>query len=116
MKFVHGEDYARIKSRTLNHNLLSRMNDSMDAQGYNLEAFYKLKPLLGSSVMMENVPPGFNERFWELFDSEVTFVREKKKTLDEALLTIETEGQAIWDQAAKEEELRKEKEKEKEGE
>ncbi|GAA0137494.1 hypothetical protein YSY43_43350 [Paenibacillus sp. YSY-4.3] len=103
VKFINGEDYARIKSRTINNGLLSRMDYSTEYHGHSLEKFYKLKPKLDDSIIMYDTPPGVSNELFKLSERELMLVLDKKTTLDEALQTIESEGQALLDQAKREE-------------
>ncbi|MNW42189.1 Maltose-binding periplasmic protein precursor [compost metagenome] len=104
VKFINGEKYAKIKSRTLNAGLLSRMNVSLQFDGHSLEAFYKLEPKMSNSTIMTNVP-GFNyTQYLELQNREIGLVMEKKKSLEEALRTMQEEGQASIDLAKRNEE------------
>lgn len=114
LKFVNGEDYARIKSRTLNNGLLSRMGFNKEYDGNSLDVFYKLKPKLGESNysrLAEKIPNDFYQQYQPILDREIGLVEQKKKSLDEALKTIEAEGQAVLDKSVKEKEANKGKDK-----
>ncbi|MGG4555542.1 ABC transporter substrate-binding protein [Paenibacillus humicus] len=102
IKFINGEDYARIRSRTINNGLLSRMDYSKEFHGHSLEKFYMLKPKLGDGIIMYDAPPGVANELFKLSEREMMLVLDKKKTLDEALQTIESEGQAALEQAKSE--------------
>ncbi|MNJ62509.1 hypothetical protein D3C77_583520 [compost metagenome] len=99
IKFINGETYAKIKSRTLNNQLLSRMNVSMQPKGYDLDAYYKLEPQMSDNIIMENVTGFGYTDYLNLQNREIALVREGKKSLDEALRTIQEEGQAMIDRA-----------------
>ncbi|WP_331848729.1 ABC transporter substrate-binding protein [Paenibacillus haidiansis] len=105
LKFVNGEQFAKVKSRSLNNGLLSRMGISKEYDGVNLDVFYTLKPNLdGTSSMDSNKIPGdFLSQYQPIVDRELKLVEEKKKTIEEALQTIEQEGQAVLNKAVKDE-------------
>lgn len=105
IKFVNGEEYAKIKSRTLNGGLMSRMGVSNEYDGVSLDVFYKLKPKVDSesSQDYEKIPTDFYSQYQPILDRELKLVQDKKKSIDEALQTVEQEGQAVLDKAVKEE-------------
>lgn len=103
IKFISGEDFAKIKSRTLNNGLLSRMGYNTEYDGHSLEAFYKLKPKLSSDMYSrtDSIPVEFYSQYQQILDRELALVQEKKKSLDEALKTMEQESQTALDKAIK---------------
>lgn len=104
VKFINSEKYAKIKSRTLNDGLLSRMNVSLQFDGHSLDAFYKLEPKMSNSIIMEHVPGLNYDQYLALQNREIGLVMEKKKSLEEALRMIQEEGQASIDLAKRREE------------
>lgn len=117
LKFINGEDFAKVKSRTLNNGLLSRMGYSKEFDGHSLEVFYKLKPKLSEDMYAraDKIPTEFYSAYQPIVDREINLVMEKKKSLDEALQTIQEEGQAALDKAVKDKEANKGKEGENTG-
>ncbi|MGZ7445330.1 ABC transporter substrate-binding protein [Paenibacillus sp. TH7-28] len=109
LKFVNGEEYAKVKSRTLNNGLLSRTNVMKDYEGQSLDAFYKLKPADNSSGYMglSDAPDSFFQQFQQIKDRELDLVQKGSKSIDEALEKIQADGQAALDKAYKEEEAKK---------
>ncbi|RRJ62182.1 extracellular solute-binding protein [Paenibacillus oralis] len=104
IKFVNGEEFAKVKSRTLNGGTLSRMGVQKEFNGVNLDVFYKLKPKVDNdSDNYDKIPESFHEQYRTIFDREIKLVQEKKKSIDEALQTVQDEGQAVLDKAVKEE-------------
>ncbi|MBU5441638.1 extracellular solute-binding protein [Paenibacillus sp. MSJ-34] len=102
LKFVNGEDYARVKSRSMNGDLMSRMGFMKDDNGQSLDVFYALTPKLNRNDMnSRKVPTEFRGQFQSLMSEEIALVQENKKSLDEALKTIQEKGQAALDQALK---------------
>ncbi|WP_019635726.1 ABC transporter substrate-binding protein [Paenibacillus fonticola] len=115
IKFVNGEQFAKIKSRSLNNGLLSRMGYSTEYNGHDLQAFYKLKPAPNDYTGMQKIPNEFYMKFQPILESEMKQVEEKKKSLDEALAKVEAEGQVALDEAVKEQEAKKKEEEAKKG-
>ncbi|MEF2968173.1 extracellular solute-binding protein [Paenibacillus sp. M1] len=109
LKFINGEDFARIKSRTMNNGILSRMGFNKDYDGHSLEVFYKLKPKLSndSYERMEKIPMEFYQEYQQILDREMALVEKKSKSIDEALQAVEQEGQAALDKAVKDKEAKK---------
>lgn len=102
LKFVNGEDYARVKSRSMNGDLMSRMGFMKDDNGQSLDVFYALKPKLNRNDMnSRKIPTEFRGQFQSLMSEEIAQVQENKKSLDEALKTIQEKGQAALDKAVK---------------
>jgi multiple sugar transport system substrate-binding protein len=109
IKFVNGEEFAKVKSKTLNNGLPTREGISKEYNGISLEAFYKLKPkmALDSDNELTSIPSSFYEKYQPIMEREIKLLEENKKTVDEALNTIQTEAQAALDQAFKDEEAQK---------
>ncbi|MBP1907183.1 multiple sugar transport system substrate-binding protein [Paenibacillus turicensis] len=109
VKFVNGEEFAKIKSKTLNNGLPTREGISKEYKGISLEAFYKLKPkmALDSDNELTSIPSSFYEKYQPIMAREIKLLEENKKTVDEALNTIQTEAQAALDQAFKDQEAEK---------
>lgn len=102
IKFINGTEYAKVKSRTMNNGLLSRMGFSNEFDGHNLDVFYKLKPTFdNNSRNMDKIPMDFYAQYQPILDREIALVKDKSKSIDEALKAIEEEGQVILDQAVK---------------
>ncbi|RCX18987.1 multiple sugar transport system substrate-binding protein [Fontibacillus phaseoli] len=103
IKFVNGDEYAKIKSRTMNDGVLSRMGATKEYDGISLEPFYKLKPMFDNSNQnMDKIPGEFYQKYQPIVSREMDLVQKKSKSIDEALRTIEQEGQAQLDIAVKE--------------
>lgn len=103
IKFINGEQYAKIKSRSMNDGLLSRMGMTKEYSGINLDAFYKLKPQIDDSVstVEDKIPVEFYSQYYSIYSREIGLVESKEKSVDEALKTIEEEAQVALDQALK---------------
>jgi multiple sugar transport system substrate-binding protein len=109
IKFVNSEEFAKIKSRTLNNGLSTREGISKEYKGISLEAFYKLKPKIALDNVKEtmSIPSSFYKKYQPILERETKLLEENKKTIDEALNTIQTEAQAALDQAFNDEKAQK---------
>ncbi|TYA11309.1 extracellular solute-binding protein [Paenibacillus faecis] len=109
LKFVNGEKFAKVKSRSMNNGFLSHMGIAKEYDGVNLDVFYKLKPSLDGASSLDNdkIPRDFYAQYQPIVDRELKLVEEKKKSIEEALQTIEQEGQVVLDKAVKEEAAKK---------
>ncbi|MOA45367.1 hypothetical protein D3C78_1677600 [compost metagenome] len=86
----------------MNSGLLSRMGFSNEFDGHSLDVFYKLKPTFDNvSRNMDKIPMDFYAQYQPIVDREIALVKDKSKSIDEALKIIEEEGQVILDQAVK---------------
>lgn len=105
IKFINGEKFAKVKSRTMNGGLLSRMNVTKEFNGMNLDVFYKLKPSLSNdrSEDYTKIPEAFSMEYYGILTREIQLAQDKKKSIDEALQTVESEAQALLDKAIKDE-------------
>ncbi|MNO15419.1 putative ABC transporter substrate-binding protein YesO [compost metagenome] len=102
IQFYNGVDYAKSRSGSFSGYSLSRMEDSQEYQEHRLDAFYKLKPNLDSPPRLE--PKGIpfdNQKYSIIVTSEIKQVLNNKKTLDKALISIQTQVQASLDQVMK---------------
>ncbi|AZK48948.1 ABC transporter substrate-binding protein [Paenibacillus lentus] len=99
LKFVNGEQFAKIKSRSLNNGLLSRMGILEEIGGVSLDVFYKLQLKLDRTSTLDHnkIPGDFYPQYQPIVDRELKLAEEKKKSIEEALQTIEEEGQAVLD-------------------
>lgn len=109
LKFVNGEEYAKVKSRTIDTAVLSRMVGNREYDGVSLEAFYKLKPDLDGNRAQDEakIPNDFYDPYQQIVDREIKLVEENKKSIEEALQIIEQESQAVLDKAVKVESTKK---------
>lgn len=110
IKFVNGEDYARVKSRS-DSNMMSRMGFNKDYEGQSLDPFYALKPKVSKSYRSwDKLPDNFYSDYNTIKSKEIDLVKNNKKTLDEALKTIQAEAQVALDKGLKDKEANKGKE------
>ncbi|MGV2966982.1 ABC transporter substrate-binding protein [Paenibacillus sp. AGC30] len=107
IKYFNGDDYANeyYKPKNSNNSIgapLSRM--IKEYSGYKMDAFYKLKPNLDSSItsyVLMNKSPNFELRFRSIVLKELTQVVNGKKTLDKATAAIQSNTQAVADKLKK---------------
>lgn len=108
VKFYNGVDYAKSISELPLTNSLTRMDYSKEYKGISLAAFYKLKPNLESSRYLQPKGSPFNNsQYSMILQSEVKQVISNKKTLDKALVSIQTQVQKSIDDAVKKQKAKK---------
>ncbi|MMZ65702.1 hypothetical protein D1872_281260 [compost metagenome] len=85
------------------------MGYSTEFNGISLDVFYKLKPKLDQKyyTRAEKIPQNFQAQYDQIVEREIGLVQDKKKSLDDALKTIEEEGQVLLDKTVKEKEENK---------
>ncbi|MNN36695.1 hypothetical protein D3C81_1506000 [compost metagenome] len=94
----------------MNNGLLSRMGFSKEYDGQSLDVFYKLKPSPEDNYRdMSKIPTEFYTQYQPVVERELGLVKDKSKSLDEALKTIQDEGQVLLDKAVKEQAEKKQK-------
>lgn len=96
VKYVNSDDYAAIKARVFNSNLLTRMDHYSESR---LQAFYKLDPLMVDYSRKADIPDTFTERFNALTSTEMSKAARKEISLEEALDNVSKTGQALLDKA-----------------
>ncbi|WP_227011428.1 hypothetical protein [Paenibacillus lutimineralis] len=105
IKYVCGEDYARVSSKSNElllgqQLLLSRSGFMTDYEGTSLEPFYQLRSKwLRRSDDWYKLPDQFFNDFATILSRELELVEKGQKSLDEAIGTVRSEAQAVLDQA-----------------
>jgi len=94
IKYINGEEVAKLESKTLTVDIPARKAYAQKKDELNVEPFFALKPAV-RSWNAKKWPEGFGKPFSELFSEQLEEVRDGKKTLDDALKTIQNEGQKI---------------------
>jgi multiple sugar transport system substrate-binding protein len=103
VKYIHGNEYARIKTET-QRQLFTRVEYSQRAYGVNLEPFYALKLSDASfNIGYIQLPRDFRLAFRSLVQSEIAAAFNGSKSIEDALNTIQNEGQAALDKALQQE-------------
>lgn len=105
IKYVNGEECAKVKSKSISQSLLSRMGYSEEYKGIDLEPFYKLKPKLDreSRRVWDMIPKSFYPQYQPILNRELQLVQANKKSIEEALQTVQKESQVVLDMLLKEE-------------
>lgn len=94
IKYANSEEVAKAKSKS-SPELLTRFENMKELYGYDIEAFYKLKPI-GNYYRSDYLPDEFYEEFMSLGNEEISKVIQGTNTLEDALITIEKTGQSIF--------------------
>ncbi|SDF88346.1 multiple sugar transport system substrate-binding protein [Fontibacillus panacisegetis] len=100
VKFVNGEEFATINSRTTTNNIPTRTDYVFNPEGKRMEAFFsnlKMNRTLVSHSYYENIPISFLNAFHGIVESELKAAAVGVKTIDEALVSIEERGQQQLD-------------------
>ncbi|MFC4305238.1 ABC transporter substrate-binding protein [Cohnella boryungensis] len=93
IKFINGEEWAKLKSKSSSV-LLTRFENMKEMYGYNIEAFYKLKPN-GRFYNSDGLPDAFYKEFNAFGNDEIFKVIQGTSTIEDALIAIEKNGQVI---------------------
>lgn len=103
LKFMQGDKVASKLARRPDHGIPSRMGQTSDYYGINLDGFHHLTSLPlshyyddpDSSIITDE----FKEKYGKITNRELTQVEESRKSLDDALQTIQRDAQAALDEA-----------------
>ncbi|MDU5145718.1 MAG: ABC transporter substrate-binding protein [Paenibacillus dendritiformis] len=120
VKFVNGPEMAKAASRSMDGNLPTRNQFMKEIDGKSTEAFYALRPKAKYESMWGGpdveVPSEFYSDFRTILDKELRAVIDNKKTVDEAVAAIQSEGEAALQKGREAEKARKEAEQKAKGE
>lgn len=99
IKFVNGEEFAKMKSKTSGFVPSTRTDFIYNPEGKRMEAFYVLKPRdKWMPYEYYSAPPkGFFAGMEGIINSELKAVTAGAKTLDEAMASMEERGQRLLD-------------------
>ena len=101
IRYVHSDDFARVKAKTFNGQFPVRKSYFNDQEGRNMAAFYLLKPSQASLYAnMDDLPGDFYMQYYTAGNEEFQAVMEDRKTVREALASLRTRLQAVMDAAA----------------
>jgi multiple sugar transport system substrate-binding protein len=100
IRYIHSDDYARVKSKTFIGQFPVRTKYIRDEEGRNMAAFYLLKPS-GTNLYagFEDLPQDFFMQYYSIGSEEMKLVMDDQKTVAEALASMQTRLQAALDQA-----------------
>jgi len=110
VKYINSDGFAKLKSKSNRGNLLSRTEFNADVDGRSMEPFYKLEPKANTYNEYRKAPVKFFSALTDIMKPEIDAVLKDKKTLEEALKTIQEKGQEELLKAKKEAEKAAEKE------
>ncbi|GJM75384.1 sugar ABC transporter substrate-binding protein [Paenibacillus macerans] len=103
LKFMQGDKVASKLARRPDHGIPSRMGQTSDYYGINLDGFYHLTSLPLSNYYDDPdssiITDEFKEKYGKITYREWTQVEESRKSLDDALQTIQRDAQAALDEA-----------------
>lgn len=97
--YIHSEDFARVHSKIpYSHLLQSRTSFIPDISGVSMEPFYMLEPS-NSIDPLYGAPLGFNQTIMLIIEDELQDVIDNHKTLEAAIINMETRAQEALVQA-----------------
>ncbi|WP_159881448.1 ABC transporter substrate-binding protein [Paenibacillus puerhi] len=105
LKYINGEEMARLMANIDQGAMSARTAFVKEREGRSLEPFYMLKIDENSLYKgMEKVPGNFFMEFTQLGTTEVQAVVDGKKSVDEALKTLQEQGQQMLTKSIQEKE------------
>jgi len=102
VKYINSDAFAKLKSKSSYGNLMSRTKHNPDKDGRSMEPFYKLEPKANTNSEYTKAPTKFFGAFSALVKQEVDDVLADKKSVEEALQTIQQKGEEELVKARKE--------------
>jgi len=93
VKYANSADYAQLRSNSNRGDLFSRTEFNRPQDGREMDAFFKLEPKADLRSEFKNLPQGLDWMVMEIMSKELTAVAEDKKTLDEAIESMQEEAQ-----------------------
>ena len=100
ISYIHGDDYARVKSKVFNGRFPVRTAYIRDEEGRNMAAFYALKPSGHNWIAgFSDLPTEFYMHYYTISTEEMQAVMNDEKTVREALADMQTRLQAALDEA-----------------
>jgi len=99
IRYIHSDEYARVKSKMFNGQFPVRTKYIQDEEGKNVAAFYALKPLdTNLYAGLDDLPQEFFSQYYMIGREEMQAVTDDRKTVAEALASMQTRLQAALDQ------------------
>jgi len=96
VKYINGEEAASMNAPN-SPMLSSRPAFKREIEGKNVNAFYALAP--NPIAMHQRLPASFDKAFAQLADREIRRIVREEIGVEEALATLEAEGQRLLEQA-----------------
>ncbi|MCM3274113.1 ABC transporter substrate-binding protein [Paenibacillus elgii] len=112
VKYINSEEMAKLLTKSEDGAMLSRTAYAKEREGRSMEPFYMLKMSENSLYKNYNKIPYefFYKPFNELAGTEIQSVIEGKKSVDDALKTMQEKGQEIYIKAKQEQDAKNAKE------
>lgn len=112
VKYINSDEMAKLQSKSEDGAMLSRTAYVKEREGRSMEPFYMLKMSENNLFKNYNKIPYefFYQPFNELAGTEIQSVIEGKKSVDDALKTIQEKGQEIYIKAKQEQDAKNAKE------
>ncbi|PYI53802.1 extracellular solute-binding protein [Paenibacillus flagellatus] len=98
VRYFNGTEAAKVSQKT-SEALPTRTAFAKTKDGRSLEPFYMLKPVKQDASSYAVMPGPFYQPFETLVIREIDEAVKGRKTIEEAVQTIQTEGQTLLDQA-----------------
>lgn len=102
LKFMQGNEVASKLAKRPDHGIPSRMGQTSDYYGINLDGFYHLTSVQQGGYVddpKEIIPDEFYEKYEEITYRELNQVEKSRKSFDEVLQTIQRDAQVALDEA-----------------
>ncbi|MNI23742.1 hypothetical protein D3C73_773420 [compost metagenome] len=100
VSYINGDTFARVTAKaSVNGAMPTRTTNLKDDEGRNLGAFYALQPNPDTPKGGGKVPQAFYMPFETLAMQELQAAYDGRKSIDEALKTLQQKGQYLLDQA-----------------
>ncbi|WP_068606958.1 ABC transporter substrate-binding protein [Paenibacillus swuensis] len=108
LKYFHGEEYAKVRSKLGTSNLSTRAGDKISKTGIALDTFYQRNQIHDKHELYvvdthDEITREFYIAFDKLREEKTDLIITGKLTVDQALQAIQSEGQFLLDQAKKRE-------------
>lgn len=98
IRYIHGDEFAQVRSKTFAGQLPVRTKYIQDSEGRNMAAFYMLKPSSSSLFAgIEDMPQDFSMQYYTIGTEEMQAVMDDRKSVAEALASMQTRLQAALD-------------------
>jgi multiple sugar transport system substrate-binding protein len=96
LKYANGEQLAKTGSK-MSPSLSARTAFKNEAEGKNMDAFYALG--VNEQILLQTFPTGFANSFAAMVSDQVKKIVDGTQTVDQALKTIQTQGQDLLTKA-----------------
>lgn len=104
VKYINSEEYAEINAKSLSGRLWSWTAYNTEQDGRKMDAFYSLEPRGNTISEFSKAPSGFVAAYRGVLKSEIDEILADKKTVEEAVKSIQDRAQAELTKAKQAEE------------